>query len=242
MAEGKKVAATKIAAMRERVIRQCNSMGIDIERIPHDDAAVRVATKALKRMADRMKAREDRSTTAPTPERVRHAAGGVVEIDNGPSLPKAHKIRRPIDEPHLLSLEEHTAADRLQQADEMLHGATMIGGYDGTSGGGGYRPGKLELTERQQVAGAFRAAMMQGWTPPLMAAIDNFILERPPQMANRCLTWEEFGYEYCHTNNRQVASRSAKLTLKITCGLLAMRARAWDRGSVEASRQRRGAA
>src|SRR5690606_4117209 len=110
-------------------------------------------------------ARETRSPTAPTPERIRQAGCDPIEIDVGPALPKAYRFRRPIDEPQLLDIAEHTAADRLQRAHEMMHGSSLIVSYDGTTGGGGYKPGRLELTERQQMAGAYRAAMLQGWTP-----------------------------------------------------------------------------
>lgn len=258
MEDGTKTALRRVVTLRERlsrgksdptlhrhrlkIFKQFRGLGIEVDRLAYDDASVRRAVKALKGMHAEMLLKQPRSTSKPTPERVRQAMGDPVEIDNGPALPKAHVFPRPIETLGWLSAEEYAVADRLQKANEILHGASLIGGYDGTSGGGGYRPGKLELTERQQTAGAFRAAMVVGWTPAKGAALRNFIFEQPPEGQSRCLSWEEFGYAYCHTKNRQVASHSAKLVLKILCGELAMRARVWGRDQSEVRRKRENAA
>lgn len=240
--DGKAVANTRIAEMRRRVIRQCSSMGIDIERIPHDDGAVRVATKALKRLADRMGAREARSPTAPTPERMRQAGEppivDIVEPANGP-IPalKRHRFDWPVDQAmELLTVAEYNAAARLRDAYYGMQPRSAISSYGGGVGGGD-PASKLPLAERQEAAGRDFNALWDRLPAEIRVILKTFVLEEAAPGAERAPTPAEFGMSYGRCRDARRAKGVADGALKAALSMLAATAQEYDQWKAQKRRE-----
>lgn len=232
------------AGARKRLQEEIrDKLGVEVDIIEPDDVAIRAGLRALSGMMRAYDRHGQEWPTAPTRERTAKSDHAPIEIEVYKDQPKAHRFARVIDKLELLTRDEHAAADRLQRADEIVHGASTIGGYDGASGGGGYRPGKLEITERQQMAGAFRAAMLVGWTEIERSVIDNFVLERPTPGGDRPLSMVEFGMGH-GTRNKQEARAKSRIMIKLVCSRLQYRVAAWDEDQrcIRRENEKRGAA
>lgn len=219
-------------------------LGIDVSRIDGDAQMCAEGLHRLHKLMRQSAKHRDPWPTAPTPERLRQAAGvAPVEIEVAKDQPKAHIMRSQIEAmAGKLPIEHIAAALRLRRANELMHGGSRVVGYEERTGGGGYRP-RDELTERQQAAGAFRAAMLLGWCDVQRAVIDNFVLEMPGAGSTRVLSPEEFGVAYGTQRNARLGRAECFGMIATTLSALHRRVMVWDRDQADVRRRsRRGAA
>lgn len=238
--EAQRLEAARQGARKRLEVELLDKLGVAVDVTDPDDVAVR---KGLRTLSGLMRSRARHAEpwpTAPTIERVRQAGVPPVEIEVSKGQPKAHRMVS-----HLEALAPRLPADhvwaalRLRQANEFLHGGSRVVGYEEATGGGGYRP-RLEMTERQQMAGAFRAAMVVGWCELQRAVIDNFVFEVPAPGAHRVLTPEEFGLAHGTSKSPKLAKTECFGMIAATISALARRARVWDQDRAEIARSRRG--
>lgn len=239
--EARRLEAVRQGARKRLEEELRDKLGVVVDVTDPDDVAVRKGLMALSGLM-RSKARHaDPWPTAPTIERVRQAGVPPIEVEVARDQPKAHRIISHLEAlaPRLPA--EHVfAALRLRQANEFLHGGSRVVGYEEATGGGGYRP-RLEMTERQQMAGAFFDAVYRvgGWCEKQAAVIDNFVLEAPAFGAHRVLTPEEFGLAYGTSKSPKLARVECFGMIGTTLSALARRVLVWDRDQAELKRARK---
>lgn len=216
--------------------------GVTVREIDGTAEAIAEGLFRLHKLSKSAEKHREPWPTAPTRERIRQA-GGIepVEIEVHKDQPKAHAMRSYIDLLRGRLPDEHIAAAlRLRTANELVHGGSRVVGYEEATGGVGYRP-RLELTERQQMAGAFRAAMIVGWCDKQRAVIDNFVFEVPTPGGSRCLTAEEFGIAHGTTRNPKLAKSETFGMVAVTLSALHRRVSVWDQDQAEIKRRARRA-
>lgn len=199
-------------------------------KVVANDRALRVALAKMKA--------KPHGQWGPTIERRAKAAGRVFEIEVRAGAAPAHAVQWPPDQIRdRLTTDEHDAATALYEAFHTLHRSTGVSGYGQSSGGrGGPR---LELTERQQDAGALVAAMQSRVLgtlgPDQWDCVRNFVLEEPMRPSDpRPMTWVEFGRLHGNPGDDTAARWIARTTLKQACAVLASVMR--DRGQVRKRR------
>ena len=129
--------------------------------------------------------------SAPSDERARK--GRTIERGKASRDGFAHQILSPIVElkrQRYLNDDEFAAAERFRVAHETLHRSQGVANWSGVGGSGGAR---LEMTERQQIAGQelARAYVALGKGSVHAAAV-NFILEMPAPGHSSVLGWYDF--------------------------------------------------
>lgn len=243
--EARRLEAARQGARKRLEAELRDKLGVRVDVSDPDDVAVRNGLRTLAGLMRSKAKHADPWPTAPTIERVRQAGVAPVEIEIAKDQPKAHRMISHLEVIGTKLPADHVAvALRLRHANELLHGGSRAIGYEEATGGGGYRP-RLEITERQQMAGAFRAAMLIGWCDVQRAVIDNFIFELPAPGASRALTPEEFGVAYGTTKNARNGREQCFGMIATTLSALARRAQVWDRDRAEIARSKkreRGAA
>lgn len=228
--------AGRLAQQLRTAIR--SAIGVEIRQIDGEAEQIAEGLHRLHKLTKQAEKHREPWPTAPTRERIRQA-GGVdpVEIEVHRDQPKAHHMRSHIEAMKGRLPDEHIAAAlRLRTAHEVMHGGSRVVGYEEPTGGGGYRP-RLELTERQQIAGAFRAAMMVGWCDKQRAVIDNFVLEISAPGTTRCLTPEEFGIAHGTQRNERMARAETYGMIATTLSALHRRVSVWDQDRADVRRR-----
>lgn len=237
--EAQRLDATRQGARKrlEEEIRE--NLGIRVSVTEPDHVLIRRGLSTLSALMRQSAKHREPWPTAPTIERVRQAGVKPVEIEVVKDQPKAHRMISHLEAIAAKLPADHIAAAiRLRRANEFLHGGSRVVGYEEATSGGGYRP-KLEMTERQQAAGAFRSAMIVGWCDVQRAVIDNFIFEMPAPGASRVLSPEEFGVAYGATKNTRLGREQCFGMIATTLSAIARRARVWDQDQAEIARSRR---
>ena len=200
-------------------------------KVVANDRALRVALAKMKA--------KPHGQWGPTIERRAKAAGRVFEIEVRAGAAPAHAVQWPPDQIRdRLTTDEHDAATALYEAYFTLHRSSGVTNYLGT--GGGSRGGqRLELSERQEMAGRLveemRDRVLQTIGPDCWDCARTFILELPMRPGDpRPLTWAEFGRLHGNPRDDHAAVCIAKTAFKHTCAVLASVLR--DRGQVRKRR------
>lgn len=205
--------------LKRRIIGQLKEIGIDVDAVLANDASAQAtavhALKAVKKAMDRPKP----WPTSPTQER-RDKGQKFVAIEVNPGQPKAHVAQWPVDQiARRLSLAEYSAAERYREAFEVRHRSAGVSSY-GQSSGGGFSKGRLELTERQQMAGQEIDAIRRVLVGPLEQVARNFILERPIEGSDRVLSFVEYGRQWFGVTDENAARVLAQGQLKAVCAVI----------------------
>lgn len=239
----------RMDAIRHQLGQRCRELGIaaDVSEVGGEPAIIIgkgvtgaiALDRALRIVEMRMKAPAHAVWPAPTPERRAKASGKIVEIEVRPGQPAAHAVQWTVDAMRRsLSEDEHDAATALYEAYFTLHRSSGVTNYLGT--GGGSRGGqRLELSERQEMAGRLveemRDRVLQTIGPDCWDCARTFILELPMRAGDpRPLTWAEFGRLHGNPRDDHAAVCIAKTAFKHTCAVLASVIR--DRGQVRKRR------
>lgn len=216
----------RMARLRKRVLDECRTIGIDVERIPTDDAAVVQASAALRSVARLLRGGTKRAVkfhSEPTPERAAKTERMVL-IEVNPGQPRAHATIWPPDQMRgSLTAEEHNAATRYATAYVTAMGKSRTVQF-GVGGGGSGRG--LEPAERQVEAGAvvraLERAVISTLGPAHMDCVRNFVLEQPMRPGDaRPMTWVEFGRLHGNPGDDGAARWLARGALKAACAVLA---------------------
>lgn len=208
------------AGLKKRILSQLREIGVDVEKVLAGEAdAQTTAVHALKAVRKAM-AKPAPWPTAPTQER-RAKGQSFVAIEVNPGQPKAHVAMWPVDQiAKRLSLAEYSAAERYRTAFEIRNKSTGVSSY-GQSSGGGFSKTRLELTERQQIAGQEIDAIRRVLVGPLEQVARNFILERPIEGSDRVLSFVEYGRQWFGTADENVARVLSQGQLKVVCAVIA---------------------
>lgn len=171
--------------------------------------------------------------SAPTPERVRHAGGPPLvesrdEAGHYMSAPR-HRWQWSVDKvADKLSLREYDAAVRLRDA--YFGSQNTPKGVDWQAAGGGAPGSRMPTTDRKlRAAHEWRAVWdWLGDEPMLRDIVATMILEEAPKGAQLYAT-DAFGREFGHTRDARRAAGTLVGTLRVTCCLLAVLWRKYDR-------------
>lgn len=215
-----------VAGARKRILRQLRDLGIDIEAVVIDDRpspdALSEAVAALRKIAKAM-AGPSKAVfpSAPTPER-RTKGDKIVEIELQPGRAPAHAVIWPVDQVRqtvAMTDEEYQAAERFRASFYTLHRSQGVGSYgEATSRGTANR---LELTERQQTAGAEYDFARHMLTREQRQCAFNFILEMPGYDGGSVMSWVGFGTFWTGCTQPDRARAYAQALLRSTCAQLA---------------------
>ena len=234
-----------IAGARKRILKQLRDLGIDVELTVINDApnaaALSEAVHALRKIAKLM-AQPPAHATAPTPER-RAKAERVIEIEIAPGRPTAHAMVWPVDQIRQstgMTEDEYQAAERYRAAHDTLHKSQGVGSY-GQNGSRGTHS-RLELTERQQVAGRELDLVRIMLTQEARHAAQNFILEQPCFDNSPVMSFVGFGTFWSGCMSPDRARAYAQSYLRATCAQIAMAYRRIDAENRNAAMANRRAA
>jgi hypothetical protein len=213
----------RAGGLQKTLVKKLRGLGVDVEGAlvnGHPDAC----SKAIRAVAAAQAALDRPGPRDAEPSYERRAKGRHIEaVPVKPGQPNVYRIVWPVDElkrQKLLTEDDYAAADRFRIAHETLHKSVGVANWNGTSGGSGTR---LELTERQQAAGAALtrcyAALGDG---TLRAAALNFILEMPAPGNASVLNWSDFAKTQIAITDVVAARWMAYSMLFLACQKLAM--------------------
>lgn len=178
--------------LQKSLVAGLKKIGIDVQGALVD-GSVEALASSIQAVAKARRAlnRPALPENAPSEERLRK--GRTVERGQLERGDRVYQVLSPIVElkrRRYINDEEFAAAERFRIAHETLHRSQGVANWTGVPCGGGQR---LELTERQQIAGQelARAYVALGKGSILAAAV-NFILEVPAPGHTSVLGWQEF--------------------------------------------------
>jgi len=228
MAAKKKIGPEERAERRKRAIRNrmnraLGDLGVDVTSVPASDReAIDLAdqnVRKLRSIADKMNVR--RSPSDPTEERVRHAGVDPRAIEVQVDQPRAHKFDWIIDSiQEKLSARQYQAAERLRDRHEAMQAKSAVASLDGASTASD-PSGRLPITEAQEIAAREFAWVTDRIEPIFMAALDAFVLEKPPEGADRCLTIAEYGTKVSKIAGENQGRAAGVVAIKLACARLA---------------------
>lgn len=209
-------------AIRNRTNRALAELGIDLESVPADDrealAQAERNVKRLREIGERMRRRG--SPTDPTAERVRNSAVDVRSIEISPAEAKAHQFDWIVDIVRdRLSERQYKAAERLRDCYLAMQPRSAV--VDPTGAGGSSDPtGRLAITEAQEIAARAFAWVTARLEPIFLGVIENFVLEKHPDGAERCLTLAEYGTKLTRMAGENQGRAAGVMALKMACARL----------------------
>lgn len=215
-----------VAGVRKRILKQLREFGIDVEAVVIDanpaPEPLSEAIAALKRIGRLMAQPGPKFPTAPTPER-RGKGDRIVEVELQPGRAPAHAVIWPVDQVRqtvAMTDEEYQAAERFRQNFHGLHRSQGVGSYGEATGRG--TANRLEMTERQQLAGREFDFVRHMLTREQRQCAFNFVLEMPVYDGGSVMSWVGFGTFWSGCTQPDRARAYAQALLRSTCAQLAM--------------------
>lgn len=212
----------RAGSLQKTLVKKLKGIGVDVEAALARGCPT-ACSKAIRAVVNAQAAIDRPGPRDAEPSHERRAKGRQIEVvPTRQGQPDAHRVIWPVDElkrQRLLTDDEYAAADRFRIAHETLHRSQGVANWNSTGSGRGPR---LELTERQQIAGAelSRCYAALG-SATLRAAAANFILDMPAPGNVSALNWSDFARTQIAISDVVAARWMAYTWLHVACQTLA---------------------
>ena len=234
-------AAMRAAADNKRARADLDALNVDPDILRGADpvASRKLAkqTQQLREMHSKMRRYGEGSTTAPTPERRRHATAEPREIEVNPATARSHLFEWPIDAiRNRLTADQYEAAERLRGAYLAMQPRSAVADLGGV-GGSSDPSTRLAITERAELAAREFEFCMRYLEGRYVSIVANFILEREPEGKQRCLTIIEYGNKLSGMSGPHAGKAAGLVAIMLTCDRLRKLWHAYDEWEKERRRK-----
>lgn len=230
-----------LVSLHQKTRENLEALNVDVDAMFRGDSVemrqVHKASLQLREMHNRMQRKEAGASTAPTPERRRHATAEPREIEVNPATARSHLFEWPIDAiRNRLTADQYEAAERLRDAYLAMQPRSAVADLGGV-GGSSDPSNRLAITERAELAAREYEWCMRFLEGRYVSIVANFILEREQDGKQRCLTIVEYGNRLSGMAGPHAGKAAGLVAIILTCDRLRRLWNAYDEWEKERRRK-----